>query len=86
MRPLFWISGIFFAAEALPDGVRAVLLRNPVLHTTEFVRAGKSREPLIDIIMDAYARVAEGADLVIVEGTGHAGVGSIIGMGRSLHT
>lgn len=51
--------------------------------TTEFVRAGRSREPLIEIIMDSYARVAADADLVIVEGTGHAGVGSIIGMGNA---
>ena len=51
--------------------------------TTDFVREKKSREPLIEIIMDSYARVAEGADLVIVEGTGHAGVGSIIGMGNA---
>ncbi len=51
--------------------------------TTEFVRKKKSREPLIERIMDSYARVAEGADLVIVEGTGHAGVGSVIGMGNA---
>jgi capsular polysaccharide transport system permease protein len=40
LRPLFWMSGIFFTAELLPEHVRAILLYNPVLHTTELVRAG----------------------------------------------
>lgn len=60
---------------------------NPVTipsgYTTEFVRERKSRQPLIDRILDSYDRIAEGADMVIVEGTGHAGVGSIIGMGNA---
>ncbi|MEA3403961.1 MAG: AAA family ATPase [Armatimonadota bacterium] len=51
--------------------------------TTEFVREGKSREPLIDRILEAYSRVSHGADLMIVEGTGHAGVGSVVGMGNA---
>ncbi|MGD9498227.1 MAG: phosphotransacetylase family protein [Armatimonadota bacterium] len=51
--------------------------------TTRFVRQNRSRVPLIEQIKDAYARVAAGADLVIVEGTGHAGVGSVIGMGNA---
>ncbi len=51
--------------------------------TTEFMREGRSREPLIDRIRDAYLRIAEGADLIVVEGTGHAGVGSIVGMGNA---
>lgn len=40
MRPLFWISGVFFTVGMLPEGVRAALLLNPVLHTTEVVRDG----------------------------------------------
>jgi capsular polysaccharide transport system permease protein len=40
LRPLFWISGIFFTAESLPEGARDGLLVNPVLHCTELVRDG----------------------------------------------
>ncbi|MEZ4367140.1 MAG: ABC transporter permease [Kofleriaceae bacterium] len=40
LRPLFWISGIFFTAETLPAGARDAMLWNPVLHTTELVRDG----------------------------------------------
>jgi len=40
MRPLFWISGIFFAADALPSSARHALLHNPVLHCVELVRGG----------------------------------------------
>ena len=60
---------------------------NPVTipsgYTTEFVRERKSRQPLIDRILASYDRISEDADLVIVEGTGHAGVGSIIGMSNA---
>jgi len=44
MRPLFWISGIFFTVEMLPEGVRGAMLGNPVLHATEMVRDGWFRE------------------------------------------
>lgn len=40
LRPLFWVSGIFFTAAAIPERVRGVALWNPVLHCTELVRAG----------------------------------------------
>jgi capsular polysaccharide transport system permease protein len=40
MRPLFWISGIFFTAEMVPDSARDVMLWNPMLHSTELMRAG----------------------------------------------
>jgi len=40
LRPLFWISGIFFTAESLPDHLRGVALGNPILHAIELVRAG----------------------------------------------
>lgn len=40
MRPLFWVSGLFFAASVLPSNVRGYLLWNPILHCTEIVRDG----------------------------------------------
>ena len=40
LRPLFWISGVFFTAESLPAHVRAPALTNPVFHTIELVRGG----------------------------------------------
>lgn len=40
MRPLFWISGLFFSANALPSHVRRYMLWNPILHCVEIVRDG----------------------------------------------
>lgn len=40
MRPLFWVSGLFFTANSLPTQARDVLLYNPVLHCVEIVRDG----------------------------------------------
>jgi capsular polysaccharide transport system permease protein len=40
LRPLFWVSGLFFTANGLPSQVRDVLLWNPVLHCVELVRDG----------------------------------------------
>lgn len=40
MRPLFWASGLFFSADALPAHVRDILLYNPILHCVEITREG----------------------------------------------
>lgn len=40
MRPLFWISGIFFTLDSLPLAMRKVFALNPVLHCVELVRSG----------------------------------------------
>jgi capsular polysaccharide transport system permease protein len=40
MRPLFWMSGLFFTANGLPSTVRDVFMVNPVLHCVEIVRDG----------------------------------------------
>jgi capsular polysaccharide transport system permease protein len=40
LRPLFWISGLFFTANELPPQVGDVLLYNPVLHVVELTRQG----------------------------------------------
>jgi len=40
LRPFFWMSGIFFTADSLPEKAREVMLYNPLLHAIEMVRAG----------------------------------------------
>lgn len=40
MRPLFWISGIFFTVQTLPEHTRKAMLINPMLHITEMIRGG----------------------------------------------
>lgn len=40
LRPMFWISGIFFTAHTVPDNARDAMLLNPMLHVSEMVRAG----------------------------------------------
>jgi capsular polysaccharide transport system permease protein len=40
LRPLFWLSGVFYTADALPLGARKGLLANPVLQVNEMVRDG----------------------------------------------
>jgi capsular polysaccharide transport system permease protein len=40
MRPLFWISALFFSTNELPSEPRGVMLHNPVLHVVELTRSG----------------------------------------------
>lgn len=40
LRPLFWISGIFFVAAELPQRLVHWLSWNPLLHAIEIVRSG----------------------------------------------
>jgi capsular polysaccharide transport system permease protein len=40
VRPLFWISGVFFTVGMLPEAAQGPLLANPLLHAIELVRAG----------------------------------------------
>ncbi len=40
LRPLFWISGVFFTANGLPPAARELLMWNPVLHAVEIIRDG----------------------------------------------
>lgn len=42
MRPLFWLSGIFFTANELSDSVRPYVLWNPFLHVIELLRGSWS--------------------------------------------
>ncbi len=38
-RPFFFISGIFFTVESLPDGAREIALYNPILHGIDWFRS-----------------------------------------------
>ena len=40
LRPMFFVSGLFFAANDLPTELRDYLLYNPLLHAVELVRDG----------------------------------------------
>jgi capsular polysaccharide transport system permease protein len=40
MRPLFWISGLFYAPGILPKPAQDLLLLNPLVHILEIVRMG----------------------------------------------
>jgi capsular polysaccharide transport system permease protein len=40
LRPMFFVSGLFFTANDLPAELRDYLLYNPVLHAVELVRDG----------------------------------------------
>jgi len=39
LRPLFFLSGIFFTVEMIPEQIREYALLNPLLNLTELVRA-----------------------------------------------
>ncbi|MEO0773167.1 MAG: ABC transporter permease [Pseudomonadota bacterium] len=40
LRPMFWISGIFYTATELPGPVLDILWYSPTFHVTEFLREG----------------------------------------------
>lgn len=40
LRPVFWLSGIFYTATELPGAAQAALWYSPILHITEIVREG----------------------------------------------
>lgn len=44
LRPMFWISGIFFVAPELPSGLLPYLHWNPLLHAIEITRSGVFRD------------------------------------------
>ncbi|MFQ5623472.1 MAG: ABC transporter permease [Gammaproteobacteria bacterium] len=49
LRPMFWLSGIFFTARELPPAILDWLTFNPLLHATEFLRQGYFRAYLSPI-------------------------------------
>lgn len=52
--------------------------------TTDWIMQTRTDEhPLDESILQAYARVSAGRDFVVIEGTGHAGVGSVLGLSNA---
>lgn len=52
--------------------------------TTDWIMQTRTDEhPLDESILAAYARVSAGRDFVVIEGTGHAGVGSVLGLSNA---
>ncbi|MCX6346231.1 MAG: AAA family ATPase [Armatimonadetes bacterium] len=49
-------------------------------HFTEKYIDNPNREKLVNLITTSYERIAATSDIVVVEGTGHAGVGSVFDM------
>jgi BioD-like phosphotransacetylase family protein len=67
----------------LPDPYTSISpVHIPRGFTKAFIR-GEVVEDLGAKITAAHARVAEGRDVVVVEGTGHAGVGAVIGLSNA---
>ncbi|MBN1594929.1 AAA family ATPase [candidate division FCPU426 bacterium] len=50
--------------------------------TAEYIRHGRNDE-LENQILECFARVSAGRDFVVVEGTGHAGVGSVLDLSNA---
>src|SRR5690606_3479687 len=73
------MSDVFSLPDALNDMSPVTLPRG---FTTDFVM-GRIGDDLPRQVRDAYARVADAKDLVVIEGTGHAGVGAVIGLSNA---
>jgi len=52
-------------------------------HFTENYIDSPNREPLVDSVLDSFSRISADKDIVVIEGTGHAGVGSVFDMSNS---
>ncbi len=60
-RPLFWVSGVFFAAATIPFRLREILLYNPILQCVEMVRAGWFTSYEADYVRPGYVLAWVGA-------------------------
>jgi BioD-like phosphotransacetylase family protein len=68
----------------MPGSVTAA---NPITvprgFTHRFLLGGGNTDSLKEKILAGYAETSDGADVVVVEGTGHAGVGSVLGLSNA---
>jgi BioD-like phosphotransacetylase family protein len=70
---------VFDLPDALDDMSPVTLPRH---FTTDFIM-GRIQDDLAAQVRASYDRVADGKDLVVVEGTGHAGVGAVVGLSNA---
>lgn len=70
---------VFALPDALNDMSPVTLPRH---FTTDFID-GRITDDLGAMVLAAYDRVAAGKELVVVEGTGHAGVGAVVGLSNA---
>ena len=73
------MSELFGFPDALNDMSPVTLPRG---FTTDYI-LGRVREDLEAQVLASFARVAAEKDLVVIEGTGHAGVGAVIGLSNA---
>jgi len=70
---------VFGLDDALADMSPIAVARG---FTEEYIESGNFR-PLQERIMASYARIAADKDFVVIEGTGHAGVGSVFDLSNA---
>ena len=70
------VKGVYEIRNRLTDMSPIAVPR----HFTENYIDNPDREPLVESVRQSFERVSAGKDLVLVEGTGHAGVGSCFDM------
>jgi hypothetical protein len=73
------MRSVFALPDALDDMSPVTLPRH---FTTDFIM-GRIEDDLGAQVTDAYDRVAAGKDVVVIEGTGHAGVGAVVGLSNA---
>jgi len=73
------MKAVFDLPDALDDMSPVTLPRH---FTTDYIM-GRVAEDLEREVLDAATRVADGKDLLVIEGTGHAGVGAVVGLSNA---
>lgn len=73
------VSEVFGLPDALNDMSPVTLPRR---FTTDYIM-GRITDDLEAQVRGAYERVAQGRDVVVLEGTGHAGVGAVVGVSNA---
>ena len=75
----FLMKAVFDLPDALDDMSPVTLPRH---FTTDYVM-GRIEEDLEREVTDAATRIAADRDLLLIEGTGHAGVGAVVGLSNA---